>query len=283
MRLHDDLVLRRRVAEEAARAGGAVHLRYFGQRLDRDVHQGNRADYTTAADLEAQAAVKQTIGRYFPHETVIGEEDIELRAGLGELLDGGCWLTDPLDGTQEFSHSNPGFSCVVGYVAASRSLVGAVYFPMWGEMFSAAEGLGATLNGGATGVSSVSKLEQALVAVPQSNVSNPERRALFIEQVSTLLPHIEGLRMPGARSLMVCGVAAGRYDLTSTFQRLGQPADRPFVGQPWETAAFVVLVEEAGGVVASLDGGPPDLLGYNTYAATHELIAAYQAVMAKQL
>jgi fructose-1,6-bisphosphatase/inositol monophosphatase family enzyme len=94
-----------------------------------------------------------------------------------------------------------------------------------------------------------------------------------------VLPRVEGFRMPGARSLMVCGVAAGRYDITSTFPRLGVPSDRPFLGQPWETAAFVVLVREAGGAVAALDGGPPDLLGYNTYAATRELIGAYQALM----
>jgi fructose-1,6-bisphosphatase/inositol monophosphatase family enzyme len=279
VRLHDDLALRRRVAEEAARAGGAVHLRYFGRRLDRDVHGSNRADYTTAADMEAQAAVKQTIERYFPYETVVGEEDLELRASLGELLDGGCWLTDPLDGTQEFAHGNPGFSCVVGYVANGRSLVGAVYFPVWDEMFSASEGGGATMNGGVVHVSGVSKLEQALVAVPQSNVSSPERAALFVQHVSKLVPHVEGLRMPGARSLMVCGVAAGRYDLTSTFPRFGMPVDRPFVGQPWETAAFVVLVEEAGGVVASVEGDGPELLGYNTYAATRELIEAYRAVI----
>ncbi len=66
MRLHDDLALRRRVAEEAARAAGAVHMRYYGQTLDRDVHGGNRADYTTVADLEAQAAVKETIARSLP-------------------------------------------------------------------------------------------------------------------------------------------------------------------------------------------------------------------------
>jgi len=275
----DDFVLRRRVAEEAARAAGEVHLRYFGQKLGRDVHGGNRADYTTVADLEAQAAVKQTIARYWPDDVVVGEEDMELGGRIAELLEGACWLTDPLDGTQEFSHGNPGFSCVVGYVKEGEPLVGAAYFAVWDEMFSAAAGMGATLNGAPIRVSVVTKLEQALFAVPQSNVSTPERQQRFVERVERLLPRVEGFRMPGARSLMACGVAAGRYDITSTFDlRRELSPDRPFSGQPWETVAFVVLVHEAGGAVVSLDGGPPDLLGYNTYAASRELIEAYLSV-----
>ncbi len=210
----------------------------------------------------------------------MGEEDQDVRPRIGELLDDGCWLTDPLDGTQEFAHANPGFSCVVGYVRDGRSLVGAAYFPVWDEMFSAAEGMGATLNGTAIRVSAVTALERALVAIPQTNVSTPERAERFVEQTARLLAHAEGMRMPGARSYMVCGIAAGRYDLTSTFApRQAPPAERPFRGAPWETVAFVVIVQEAGGAVASLSGGPPDLLDHNTYAATRELLEAYQAVM----
>jgi myo-inositol-1(or 4)-monophosphatase len=276
----NDLHLRRRVAEEAACNAGAVQLRYRGGRLRRNVHNSNPADYTTEVDLAAQEIVKQTIWQYFPGERVIGEEDLQLRRSLPNLLQSSCWLTDPLDGTQEFAHGNPGFSCVVGYVINSRPLVGAVYFPAWEELFSAVAGLGATLNGAVISVSPVQKLEHALLAVPQSNSSTAERVAKFVEQISKVLPHVEGLRIPGARSYMACGVAAGRYDIASTFD-LGRERspDGPFRCQPWETAAFAVLVQEAGGAIRGRGGGPPDLLDYNVYGACESLLDDYLELM----
>ena len=274
--------LRRRllVAEEAARAAGAVQLRYLGQQLQRDVHNDNRADYTTVADIEAQNAVKQTIASHFPDEIVIGEEDIEARMHIADHLDGGCWLTDPLDGTQEFTHGNTGFSCVVGYVQDGEPLVGAIYFPALGELFSAGKGQGTTLNGAPVRVSGIEKLELALFATPQRNSSTPERRDGFAERMARLLPHVEGFRMLGASSQMVCGVAAGRYDLMSVLgAHTEQPTDRPYAGQPWETAAFIVIVREAGGAVCNHDGGPPDLLGYNVFAASQPLLDEYMSLM----
>jgi fructose-1,6-bisphosphatase/inositol monophosphatase family enzyme len=276
----DELQHRLRVAEEAAQAAGAVQLRYLGRQLERDVHNANRADYTTAADIEAQDAVKQTIVQHFPDEIVIGEEDIEARTRIGDHLDGGCWLTDPLDGTQEFAHGNTGFSCVVGYVQDGEPLVGAIYFPALGELFSAAKGQGTTLNGTPVRTSGIDELEQALFATPQSNSSTPERRAGFAERMSRLLPHVEGFRMPGASSQMVCGVAAGRYDLMAVLgAHTESPSDRPYPGQPWETAAFVVIVREAGGAICSSDGGEPDLLGYNVFAASQPLLDQYMSLM----
>jgi myo-inositol-1(or 4)-monophosphatase len=277
-----ELVSRRRVAEEAARAAGAVHLRHAGHTLDRDVHDGNRADFTTVADIEAQEAVKQAIARHFPDEIVVGEEDIELRARVGELLQDGCWLTDPLDGTQEFTHGNPAVSCVVGYVRGGQPLVGTAYFAVWDEMFSAARGMGATLNGAPLRVSSVAKLEAALFAAPQVYTTSPQGVGRFMQRMFRLIPRVEGFRMPGAQSYMVCGVAAGRYDITSVINpRLELPSNRPYPGAPWETVALVALVLEAGGAVAGPGGGPPDLLSYNTYAASQSLLDEYVALMAE--
>jgi myo-inositol-1(or 4)-monophosphatase len=277
----DELQQRRSVAEAAAKAAGEVQLRYLGQQLARDVHQNNRADYTTEADIAAQEAVKRTIAAHFPDEVVVGEEDFELRTRIGDLLDGGCWLTDPLDGTQEFAHGNTGFSCVVGYVRGGEPMASAIYFPVLGELFSAAMGQGTTLNGAPVHSSGVRKLEGALFATPQSNSSTPERRAGFAERMAKLLPHVEGFRMPGASSQMLCGVAAGRYDLMAVLgARTELPTDRPYLGQPWETAAFVLTVREAGGAVASQEGGPPDLLGFNVYAATQSLLDEYLVLMA---
>jgi myo-inositol-1(or 4)-monophosphatase len=275
-----ELQQRRRVAEEAARAAGAVHLRYFGSSLERELHQGNSADYTTVADLEAQAAVKATIARHFPDEIVVGEEDIELRIRVGELFEGGCWLTDPLDGTQEFAHGNPAVSCIVGYVRGGEPKAGAAYFAVWDELFSAAEGQGATLNSAPISVSAVTQLDAALFAAPQVSTSNPERAAAFVQRVSTVLPRVEGFRMPGAQSYMVCGVAAGRYDITAVISpRVDPRPDKPYFGAPWETIALALIVREAGGVVCNLNGGSLDLLGYNAYAASQPLLDQFVSLM----
>jgi fructose-1,6-bisphosphatase/inositol monophosphatase family enzyme len=112
--------------------------------------------------------------------------------------------------------------------------------------------------------------------------TSPERVANFTRRIARVAPHIEALRLPGAPGVMACAVAAGRYDI---FTMMGQalesaPPGRPFVGQPWETAAFVVLVREAGGAIAGLKGGPPDILGYNVFAASPELIDQLAVIMA---
>ncbi len=87
--------------------------------------------------------------------------------------------------------------------------------------------------------------------------------------MAKLMPHVEAFRMPGAPSMMACSVAAGRYDITSFLSPRQEPppGGNPFPGQPWETCAFVLLVQEAGGAVQRFGGGPPDLLGHNAYAA----------------
>jgi fructose-1,6-bisphosphatase/inositol monophosphatase family enzyme len=108
------------------------------------------------------------------------------------------------------------------------------------------------------------------------------RAQLFTGRLATLLPQIEAIRIAGSPSAGACGVAAGWHDVyayMSTRITGPQPMDAKPRGQPWETAAFMVLVREAGGDVASVDAGPPDLLGINTYAASEELLQAFLATL----
>lgn len=275
-----ELQLRREVAIDAARAAAEVHLRYRGQRLDRDLHD-DPVDYATRVDFEAQDAVKAVVARRFPGETVIGEEDTDRYDEVAGLVQSGCWFTDPLDGTADYVHGSPHFSAIVSYVEAGQPLACAVYFPVLNELFSAAKGQGATLNEKPMHVSSVKQLSGAILATAFRG-SDPERISHLTQRIQKVLPHIEALRLPGAPGVMACAVASGRYDV---FTMMGQaleapPAGRPFFGQPWETAAFVLLVQEAGGAVAGLKGGPPDVLGYNVFAASQQLIDQLAAVMA---
>jgi fructose-1,6-bisphosphatase/inositol monophosphatase family enzyme len=278
MRLRDDLSLRVQVAVEAAKAAAALHMRYRGHDLERMVHDGERSDFATKVDFEAQAMVREVIGRYFPHERVIGEEDEDWSA-IEQSIEDGCWFTDPLDGTQDFVHGGPGFSCIVAYVEQGEPLACAICFPAWDETFLAGKGLGATLNGAPIRVSGQSQLEASIVSTAYRG-SSPERAEAFARRVAKLLPRVESLRLPGAPGVMACAVAAGRYDLFANVGPLMDgPPKRPFPGQPWESAAFILLVREAGGVSASLHGGAADVLGHNVYAASRELIDAYLAVV----
>lgn len=275
MRFRDDLEFRRRVCEEAAKSAALVHIRYRGRDLERTLHDGDRSDYATRVDIEAQTAVRDAVRRHFPRERVIGEED-ESWDNLGELIESGCWFTDPLDGTLEFVHGSPAFSCIVSYVEHGEPLACAVYFPAWQELYSAAQGMGATLNGATLRVSGQQVLANALFATAYRG-TQPAKAEAFSRRVASLLPHIEGFRMPGAPAIMACAVAAGRYDFYTNIGPGSEPSGaRPFIGQPWETAAFILLVKEAGGAVASAtSGGSPELLGHNVYAASQPLVSAY--------
>ena len=99
-----------------------------------------------------------------------------------------------------------------------------------------------------------------------------------------LLPQIEGVRITGSPSAGACGVAAGWHDVYAYLSFTGPEtvrADGKPRGQPWETAAFMVIVSEAGGAVCAIDGGPPDLLGINSYASSEELLRDFQALLDK--
>jgi len=276
----DELKLRRVVATEAAGAAAEVHLRYRGRQLGREVHGSERTDYATRVDLEAQDAVKVAVARHFPDEPVIGEEDHDRHDEVRTLLQTGCWLTDPLDGTADYVHGSPHFSAIVSYVKDGAPQACAVYFPVLDELFSAAKDQGATLNDAPCHVSNAGELSGSILATAFRG-SDPERVSNLTRRLERVLPHIEGLRLPGAPSVMACAVAAGRYDV---FTMMGQalespPAGRPFLGQPWETAAFVLLVQEAGGVVEGLFGGPADILAYNVFAPKQTIIDELKAVM----
>jgi myo-inositol-1(or 4)-monophosphatase len=287
-----ELQKRRAVAEEAARAAGAVHLRYYGRVVERQV-KGWRRDFVTRVDLEAQDAVKQIIARNFPGEPVIGEEDEDAFALARDTMQGICWLTDPLDGTAEFLHTSTPFCSVVSCVAGGEPIAAAVYHSHAGQLFSAAARLGAVLDGRPMRVSERTELSEALF-VASFTASSAQRARLFADWLEAVMPAVGAYRMLGSSALCAASVAAGRIDISSALCAASVAAGRidiyastpepaavpPLPGaqqrpQPWETPAYVLLVREAGGVVASTNGGPADLLGFNVYAASASLLEQY--------
>jgi len=263
-----DLARRRRVAEEAARAAGEIQRRYYGTNIGFEAKADPR-DVLTKADLESQAAIAAIIRDAFPGDVIAGEEDGLARDEVSRLLDAAVWTVDPLDATQGFVHDYPVFGPGIAYVVDRRPLVGVMYMPVYDELFSAARGLGATLNGAPIRVGAPKRLQDALVGVHIREVDGGAAET-FLETTGRVLKRSHGIRLLGGPMFSIAYVAAGRLDCFATLSptRLG----------PWDLAPAAAVLEEAGGVVADQQGRPLDLMrtgiaGASSRALLEELFA----------
>ncbi len=228
-----------------AREAGALLMQYFHQGLKIE-YKGD-ADLVTAADRASETLIRERIRQQFPSHDVLGEEQ-----GLSDKGGDYRWYVDPLDGTTNFAHGYPVF-CVSMALEnralehrapdQARRIAGVVYDPTRDELFSAEQGRGAHLNGQPIHVSKASQLKECLVATGfPSHKRHKNPNIHFYHQI-TLRTH--GVRRAGSAALDLCNVASGRFDGFWEFNL-----------NPWDTAAGVLIVEEAGGKVSRFDGSP---------------------------
>jgi myo-inositol-1(or 4)-monophosphatase len=189
---------------------------------------------------------------------IVGEEDGTSRESAAQALAKACWVIDPLDGTFNFVHGYPDFSSTVAYVEAGQPVAGCVYASVLDEMFSAAKGLGATLNGEPIAVSRRRGLANAIVNLSINALTNEE----YIARTLAVRQHAFSQKGFGGTALVLAYLAAGRYDLFYS-------APNPRVG-PWDVAAGALLVEEAGGVTGFVDGRPFSLPAPSMTAAADQ-------------
>lgn len=235
-----DPILAAEVAKAAARAGGAVLNRYRRERGDLEIgYKDARANLVTAADRESQRAVAETILSAFPGHAVDGEEGT---AGDPQAAD--VWYVDPLDGTTNFTHGVPFFCVSVALRSDARTVAGAVYDPVRDEMFAAALGGGATLNGVPTGVSGTARLDRALV-VAQAQTVDPVEIHAYARLVERLMSVSGGVRSLGSPALTLCSIAAGRLE-----------AYCEYTMDAWDILAGQLILAEAGGTLTLFDGRP---------------------------
>jgi myo-inositol-1(or 4)-monophosphatase len=226
--------------EAAARAGAVELLSWRGKFQAREKAP---ADMVTDADLASQAAVREVVAEKYPHHLFHGEEktsDVE----VGE--DDFVWLVDPLDGTTNYVHGYPCYATSVAVAKGRELLAGVILDPLAEELFSAALGQGARLNGERITVSEVKTVGEALVAV-----SLPPRVAADAPDLMDFVRVVEvsqAVRRSGSAALNLAYVAAGRLDAFWATKI-----------QPWDVAAGVLLIREAGGVVTGRDGGEFDV------------------------
>ena len=221
-----------------AREAGALLLEYFHQGLKIE-YKGD-ADLVTAADRASETLIRERIAKQFPSHDVLGEEQ-----GLNDRGSEYRWYVDPLDGTTNFAHGYPVFGVSMALEhrsgAATKRVAGVVYDPTRDEMFGAEQGKGAHLNGKPIHVSETAQLKECLLATGfPSHKRHKNPNIHFYHQI-TLRTH--GVRRAGSAALDLCCVASGRFDGFWEFNL-----------NPWDTAAGVLIVEEAGGRVSRFDG-----------------------------
>ena len=243
-----------------AREAGALLMQYFHQHLKIE-YKGD-ADLVTAADRASEVLIRERIGALWPGHDVLGEEQ-----GLSDRGSEYRWYVDPLDGTTNFAHGYPVFCVSIalehrGLEHKGKRIAAVIYDPTRDELFSAELGRGARLNGEVIQVSKTGSVKESLLATgfpSQKRHKNPNIH--FYHQITL---HSHGVRRAGSAALDLCNVACGRYDGFWEFNL-----------NPWDTAAGVLIVEEAGGRVTRFDGSGFEIGSRETLAsngAIHEAL-----------
>eukprot|EP00250_Pteridium_aquilinum_P007697 c17367_g1_i1 orf=301-1128(-) len=234
------------VAVDAAKLAGKVIADNF-YAVKTIEHKG-QVDLVTETDKACEKLVFEHIGKSFPDHKFIGEETTAL-FGSFELTDAPTWIIDPLDGTTNFVHRFP-FVCVsIGLTIEKVPVVGVVYNPILNELFTAVKGGGAFLNGTPIRASLQEHIGSALLASEVGTKRDKVTVDATTDRINSLLYKIRSLRMTGSCALNLCGIACGRLDI---FYELGY-------GGPWDVAAGVVIVQEAGGLIFSPSGEAFDI------------------------
>jgi myo-inositol-1(or 4)-monophosphatase len=233
-------------AEEIAREAAALVMEFAARRIGFELK--GAYDLVTEADRASEKLIVERLLGHFPSHRIVAEEGGG-QGGSSEY----CWYVDPLDGTTNFAHGFPVFNVTLALERAGELIAGVIVDPSRGEVFTAELGAGACLNGRRIQVSKVARLEDAL-----AGTGFPSRRrhknvnVHFFYQIS-MLSH--GVRRPGAAALDLASIACGRLDLFWEFQL-----------NPWDIAAGVLLIREAGGVCTDMKGAPLDLRGTHILA-----------------
>ena len=226
------------IATEAVMSAGIVLLNHWGK-LNMVEEKGHPGDLVTEADKEAEAEILNVLNRHVPNHQILAEESGQIGQNSDYL-----WAIDPVDGTTNYAHGYPVAVVSVGLMIEGIPQVGAIYNPFRQELFRAAKGLGATCNRRPIKVSQTDTLNKSLLVTGFAY----DRRETTDNNYAEFcyLTHLtQGVRRSGSAALDLTDVACGRLD---GYWERGI--------RPWDVAAGIVLVEEAGGRVTAYDDSP---------------------------
>jgi len=228
-------------AIEVAMHAGRVQMAHFGA-ADLQVDKKGTIDLVTNIDVAIEREFRALIAERFPDHAVLGEEFEQ--AGQWDRIPEYCWVFDPVDGTTNYAHGLPIFCCACSLERNGQPIVAAIYDPSRRELFTAERGAGAWLNGAPMRVSSADTLIDSLLCTGFPYTVQQESEyllGLFADFIRTA----RAVRRLGSAAIDLAYVAAGRFD---GFWEVRL--------NPWDISAGALLIEEAGGRVSTLAGGP---------------------------
>ncbi|MCK9410517.1 MAG: inositol monophosphatase family protein [Bacteriovoracaceae bacterium] len=243
------------VAINAAKEAGKFLLSNVGKfrHLERKI--GQETNLVTEIDKQSEALIVNAIRSRFPDHAILGEEG-GASAGTSDYK----WIIDPLDGTTNFTHGLPIFCVTIGIEHRGEIITGVIYDPNTGELFTAEKGKGAFLNGTRISVSKNETLINSLLVTgfPYNVNENPEN---VIQHFTNFLPVAQGVRRLGSAAIDLAYVACGRFDgYWEVFLH------------PWDKAAGILLVKEAGGTVTNFSNDPNDIIYQPNTLASNGII-----------
>ncbi|HEY0319586.1 MAG TPA: inositol monophosphatase family protein [Pyrinomonadaceae bacterium] len=229
-------------AVNIARDAGLILTERMGRKSLQVTNKGV-IDLVTEADLAAERFIIERIQTHYPRHGILAEE-----SGVTDSIERASefkWIVDPLDGTTNYAHGYPCFCVSIALERAGQIIIGVIYDPLRDEMFAAERGEGATLNGRLIRVSEVESLSRAMVCT--GFPYDVRDRGDFARHFASFIMNAQAIRRDGSAALDLAYVACGRFD---GFFEEGL--------RPWDVAAGVLLIEEAGGRVSHFNGQPFD-------------------------
>jgi myo-inositol-1(or 4)-monophosphatase len=253
------------IAVRAARRAGEIIVRSVTRTDTLTITTKGRNDFVTEVDHAAEREIIATIRKSHPDHAFLAEEGGA--SGNSEVV----WIIDPLDGTTNFLHENPVFAVSIACQIRGRLEHAVVYDPMRQEIFTASRGGGAHVDNRRLRVTAHRTLEGALIGTGFPYRENTKYLDEYMAMLKAVIMNTAGIRRPGAASLDLAYVAAGRLD---AFWEIGL--------SPWDTAAGTLLIQEAGGRIGTLSGGDYTQ-GGNVLCGTPKVYEAMVELLAPHL
>ena len=237
------------IAIQAVSNAARIIVRFIDRLYTVDIKEKNQNDFVTRVDQLSEQEIIQTIHRAYPDHTILGEE-----SGLYKSQNDFTWIIEPLDGTTNFIHGFPQIAISIALKYRDKLNIAVVYDPLYQELFTAVQGGGAQLNNRKIRVSTRTKISEALVGTGFP-LKEKTLFQMYLKIFETIFLRTTDIRHAGAAALDLAYVASGRLD---GFWKMSL--------KPWDMAAGILLITEAGGFVG-------DFQGKNNYMENGNLVA----------
>ena len=223
-------------AIKAARKAGDIAQINFDRIGSSDVRTKGYNEFVTHVDEKAEQAIIEIIHSRYPDHSILGEEH-----GMHDNDSEFLWIIDPIDGTTNYIHGFPVYCVSIALKVKDRLEIGVIYDPSRQELFTAIRGMGSQLDGRRIRVSKQTALQGSLLGTGFPYRNNEECLKIYLEMFSDFAKVVGAIRRPGSAALDLAYVASGRYDGFWEFSL-----------KPWDVAAGVLLIQEAGGIVQNI-------------------------------